>query len=272
MSRTVKIAAWPTLAALWAFVLVPAIAVAGSGDDAARQPHLLRTADAGSLKGRSVTATVGGVTLAGYLSQPEGKGPFPAVIMIHEWWGLNPQIKEQADTLAKEGYVVFAPDLYHGKLATDPKTAGQYMNEVDPADALATLKAAYVWVKEQPTTRGKKIGSVGWCMGGGWSFQLGLNEPVDAVVIYYGLVEKDPAILRRLHGPVLGIFANKDGWITPDMANGFEQGLKAAQVSHQIHRYDADHAFANPSGPNYKSEMATDAWKKTLAFFKANLR
>jgi carboxymethylenebutenolidase len=192
--------------------------------------------------------------------------------MIHEWWGLNPQIKEQADTLAREGYVVFAPDLYHGKFATDPKTAGQYMNEVDPADALATLKAAYVWVKEQPTTRGKKIGSIGWCMGGGWSFQLGLNEPLDAVVIYYGLVEKDPAVLRRLHGPVLGIFANKDGWITPEMANGFEHGLKTAQVSHQIHRYDADHAFANPSGQNYKSEMAADAWKKTLAFFKANLR
>jgi carboxymethylenebutenolidase len=146
------------------------------------------------------------------------------------------------------------------------------MNEVDPADALATLKAAYQWVKEQPTTRGKKIGSVGWCMGGGWSFQLGLNEPVDAVVVYYGLVEKDPVVLKKLKGPVLGIFANKDGWITPEMANGFEQGLKAAQVVNQIHRYDADHAFANPSNPNYKSEMASDAWKKTLAFFKANLR
>jgi carboxymethylenebutenolidase len=271
MSQTPWLLAWSAFAASVLMSAAPA-AAGRPGDDAAREAHPLRTADAGSLKGRSVTATVGGVTLAGYVSEPGGKGPFPAVIMIHEWWGLNPQIKERADTLAREGYVVFAPDLYHGKLATDPKTAGQYMNEVDPADALATLKAAYVWVKEQPTTRGKKIGSVGWCMGGGWSFQLGLNEPVDAVVVYYGLVEKDPAVLKKLKGPVLGIFANKDGWITPEMANGFEQGLKTAQVVNQIHRYDADHAFANPSNPNYKSEMATDAWKKTLAFFKANLR
>ena len=271
MSRTVEIAAWSTLAALWALVLVPAIAVAGSGDDAARQSHPLRTA-AGSLKGRSVTATVGGVTLAGYLSQPEGKGPFPAVIMLHEWWGLNPQIKEQADTLAREGYVVFAPDLYEGKLATDPKTAGQYMNELDQAKALATMTAAYRWVREQPITKGRKIGSVGWCMGGGLSLQLGLHEPIDAVAMYYGLVEKDPAVLKKLKGPVLGIFADRDGWITSEMVKGFETALKTTPVRHQIHRYDADHAFANPSGPNYKSEMATDAWSKTVAFFKANLR
>ncbi len=269
MKQTPWIFGWSALALLMMF---PSGAAALSGHDAAREAHPLRTADPGRLSGRAITATVGGVSLTGYLAEPSGKGPFPAVIMFHEWWGLNAYIKETADALAKEGYVVFAPDLYHGKVATDPKTAGQYMNEVDPANAMATVKAAYQWVKEQPTTRGTKIGSIGWCMGGGWSFQLGVNEPVDAVVIYYGLVEKDPAVLRRLHGPVMGIFADKDGWITPEMANGFEQGLKAAKVSHQIHRYDADHAFANPSGQNYKSEMAADAWKKTLAFFKANLR
>ena len=192
--------------------------------------------------------------------------------MIHEWWGLNTQIKQTADTLAQEGYLVVAPDLYHGKVATDAKTASEYMNALDRNDATATLKAAYQWVKEQPTAKGKKVASIGWCMGGGYSLQLGLAEPVDAVVIYYGLLEKDPSVLRRLKGPVLGIFANKDGWINPEMVNGFERGLKAAPVVYQIHRYDADHAFANPSGPNYKSDMATDAWKKTLAFLKTNLK
>ncbi|MEO5656359.1 MAG: dienelactone hydrolase family protein [Nitrospiria bacterium] len=268
--RPIMIIAGPFVM-LGALMLCGTSAAAGPGDDAAGESHPLRTA-VGKPNGQSITATVGSVQLTGYLARPAGAGPFPGVIMIHEWWGLNPQIKETADRLAKEGYVVLAPDLYHGKVATDAKTAGEYMNAVDPADAKATLKAAYQWVKEQPTTRGKKIGSVGWCMGGGWSLQLGLNEPVDAVVVYYGLVEKDPAVLKNLKGPVLGIFANKDGWITPEMANGFEQGLKIAKIVNQIHRYDADHAFANPSNPNYQSEMATDAWKKTLAFFKTNLR
>lgn len=268
--RPIMIAAGP-IVMLATVMLCGASAAAGPGDAAAREAHPLRAA-AVKPTGQSVTAAVGSIQLTGYLVQPAGAGPFPGVIMIHEWWGLNQQIKETADRLAQEGYVVLAPDLYHGKIATDPKTAGEYMNAVDPADALATLKAAHAWLKDRPATKGRKIGSIGWCMGGGWSLQLGLNEPVDAVVVYYGLVEKDPAVLKKLKGPVLGIFANKDGWITPEMANGFEQGLKTAQVVNQIHRYDADHAFANPSNPNYKSEMATDAWKKTLAFFKTNLR
>jgi len=247
-------------------------AFADPGDDAALQLHPLRIADGTPLTGHSITATVGGVSLSAYVTQPSGNSPIPAVVMVQEWWGLTTQIKETADTLAKGGYLVIAPDLYHGKVATDAKTAAEYMNALDRNDAIATLKAAYEWAKEQPTTKGQKIGSIGWCMGGGYSLQLGLTEPVDAVVIYYGLLEKDPAVLRRLKGPVLGIFANKDGWINPEMVNGFEQGLKATPVVYQIHRYDADHAFANPSGPNYKSEMATDAWKKTLAFLKANLK
>jgi carboxymethylenebutenolidase len=266
------IPAWSTLSALWAFSLLPASAIAGPGDAAATQPHPLGIADAAGLKGQSVTTSLGSVKLAGYLSQPEGQGPFPSVIMFHEWWGLNTHIKQQADALAQEGFVVFAPDLYDGKLATDSETAGKYMNELDKAKSLTTMKAAYQWLRSKAFTTGKKIGSVGWCMGGGLSLQLGLNEPIDAVVIYYGLVEKDPAVLKKLKGPVLGIFADRDGWITPDMVKGFETALKATPVKHEIHHYNADHAFANPSNPNYKSEMATDAWNKTLVFFKSNLK
>lgn len=272
MSRTLVPAVWSTLAGCSAFLLLASAAVAGMGDDAGTQPHPLRVADPVGLKGQAVSATVGDVKLAGYVSKPDGAGPFPTVIMLHEWWGLNTYIKQQADALAKEGYAVFAPDLYDGKIATDPKTAGQYMNEVDQAKAVKTLKASYEWVRSQAFSKGKKIGSVGWCMGGGYSLQLALNEPTDAVVMYYGMVEKDPAVLKKLKGPLLGIFADRDGWITPALVKDFETALKATPVKHEFHRYDADHAFANPSNPNYKSEMASDAWNKTLAFFKANLQ
>ncbi len=271
MNSTREPAVWSMATSIGIFAWVAATAHAGPGHDAATQPHPLRVADPAGLKGQAVTATLGDVKLAGYLSKPDGNGPFPAVIMLHEWWGLNTHIKQQADTLAKEGFAVFAPDLYDGKVATDPKTAGQYMNELAQSRALTTMKASYQWLRSRAFTKGRKFGSVGWCMGGGLSLQLGLNAPIDAVVIYDGMVEKDPAVLKALKGPVLGIFANRDGWITPALVTDFESALKATPVKHEIHRYDADHAFANPSNPNYRSEMAADAWSKTVAFFRANL-
>jgi carboxymethylenebutenolidase len=272
MNRTLVLAAWSMLPVVGALAWSMASAHAEPGRDAAAQPHPLRVTSAAGLRGQAVTATLGDVRLSGYLSKPDGNGPFPGVIMIHEWWGLNAQVKEQADALAKEGFAVFAPDLYEGKVATDPKTAEQYMNALDKARALTAMKASHQWLRSKPFTKGRQFGSVGWCMGGGLSLQLGLNAPVDAVVIYYGMVEKDPAVLKRLKGPVLGIFADRDGWITPALVDDFEAALKATPVRHEIHRYDADHAFANPSNPNYRSEMATDAWAKTVAFLKTNLR
>ena len=272
MSKTSDFAAWSMATSIGMFAWFATPAHAGPGHDAATQPHPLRVADPPGLKGQAVAATLGNVKLAGYLSKPDGNGPFPAVIMLHEWWGLNAQVKQQADALAKEGFAVFAPDLYDGKVATDPKTAEKYMNELDHANALTAMKASYQWLRSKAFTKGRKFGSVGWCMGGGLSLQLGLNAPIDAVVIYYGMVEKDPAVLKKLKGPVLGIFADRDGWITPALVNDFETALKTTPVKHEIHRYDADHAFANPSNPKYQSEMATDAWAKTVAFLKTTLR
>lgn len=271
MNRMLAFAAWSTLPSLGLLVLAAATTHAGPSHEAATQPHPLRVADPAGLKGRAVTATLGSVQIAGYLSKPEGTGPFPGVIMIHEWWGLNTQVKQQADALSNEGFAVFAPDLYNGNVATDPKTAEKYMSELDQANALTTMKASHQWLRSKAFTKGRKVGSVGWCMGGGLSLRLGLNAPIDAVVVYYGMVETDPAALKKLKGPVLGIFANRDGWITPALVNDFETALKATPVKHEIHRYDADHAFANPSNPNYRSEMAADAWSKTVAFFRANL-
>ncbi|HXN06476.1 MAG TPA: dienelactone hydrolase family protein, partial [Nitrospiria bacterium] len=174
---------------------------------------------------------------------------------------------------AAEGFFVMAVDLYKGKVATDRDQAGKMMAEVKSSEAMETLKASYAWIKKNPATSGTKLGTVGWCFGGGYSLQAGLNLPqVDAVAIYYGALEKDPKVLSRLKGPVLGIFANKDGWINPQMVNDFEKGLQEAKIVNNINRYNADHAFANPSNPSYDAEAASDAWAKTVAFFNKNLK
>lgn len=260
------------LPSLRVLALLVSTASAGPGHDAATQPHPLRVAGPADLNGEAVTAILGPVQIAGYLSKPDGTGPFPGVIMLHEWWGLNTQVKQQADALAREGFAVFAPDLYGGKVASDSKTAERYMNDLDAAATLTTLKASHQWLRSKAFTKGRKFGSIGWCMGGGLSLQLGLHKPLDAVVMYYGMVEKDPVQLKKLKGPVLGIFADRDGWITPALVKAFEAALKDAAVPHEIHRYDADHAFANPSNPGYKSELAADAWMKTVRFLKVNLK
>ncbi len=214
---------------------------------------------------------VDGTPLNGYVSRPAGVGPVPAVIMLHELWGLNDQIKAGADILAQEGYVVLAPDLFHDTLPRDLESALRHAQGLDPTEALATVKAAYRWVKNQPDVTGCKVGTLGWCFGGVWALNLGLAEPVDAVAIYYARVEEAPAALGRLNGPVLGVFANRDEWATRDIAEGFEASLRAAGVPHEIHRYDTGHAFANPMSPHYHPDLARDAWSKTLAFLRRHL-
>jgi carboxymethylenebutenolidase len=241
--------------------------------DEMKRQHFLKVDSSGALSGMEITDKVDGKPLHGYLSKPDGKGPFPSVIMIHEWWGLNKNIKEAADKLAKNGYVVLAVDLYKGKLATNPDEANKFMGDVKKEEAMETLNSAYSWLKKYPASKDGKIGTIGWCFGGGYSLQAGLNLPkVDAVVIYYGLLESDPKVLSKLKGPVLGIFGNQDGWINTKMVNGFEGGLTEAKVVHSINRYDADHAFANPSNPKYNQTAEADAWGKTLAFFNQNLK
>jgi carboxymethylenebutenolidase len=192
-----------------------------------------------------------------------------AILLIHEWWGLNAHIKGIADQFGKIGYRAYAVDLYGGQVATDPQTATKYMKAVDPIKALAKLKFALNEINKSHSS----VGSIGWCFGGGWSLQASLAEPsiVDATVIYYGQLESDSKVLGKLKSPVLGVFAQKDGWITPAMVNDFEKGLNKAGVKNEIKSYDADHAFANPSGKRFMLDPARDAWDTTLRFFKENL-
>lgn len=209
--------------------------------------------------------TAGGHDVAAALGRPAA-----TVVLIHEWWGLNDQIKAVAATLADAGYLALAVDLYGGGVATTPDAAKALMGAVDPAVATETLVAWIDWLRGQPDCTGK-VGTVGWRFGGGWSLQAGLARPVDATVIYYGNVAKTAAELAPLAGPVQGHFATQDQWINQAMVDGFTQATAAAGKSAEIHWYEADHAFANPTGGRYDGADANLAWERTLAFLGANL-
>jgi len=243
-----------------------------SDKDAKVPAHQMHPMDAAAPKpkGQDVSLkTPGGETKA-YVSRPAGK-PRGAVLILHEWWGLNDWVKAMADRIAGEGYLALAVDLFKGKVASDPKEAAALMGGKDEQWGDAVEEAGLEWLKSNAS--GAKVATLGWCMGGGESLKTSLNDPkdVDATVMYYGLPVTDVAKLKTLRGPVLGIWANKDGWITPDKVKAFDEALTRAGVKHEFHAYDADHAFANPSGGKYNGPAAADAWKKTRAFLSANL-
>lgn len=221
-----------------------------------------------------VYATVGGVEIAGHLTMPaNATGAEPAVIMIHEWWGLNENITNMADQLAAEGYVVLAVDLYAGKSATSPEDATKLMQASmkDKSPLEDNLKQAIAFLEGKGKS---KIGVMGWCFGGMWTLNTALLAPdkVDAAVIYYGRVQSDTVALEALNMPILGIFAAEDKGIPLDSVKAFESALIDLGKNAEIIIYpDVDHAFANPSGNNYSETEAKDAWGRTLQFFKANL-
>lgn len=208
----------------------------------------------------------------GFLSRPKVSGNYPGVVMIHEWWGLNDQIKSMAQSLASEGYVVLAVDLYNGKVATTQDEARAQTSSLDQNKALENLKAATSYLKNNQKTT--KVASLGWCFGGGQSLQLALNDgPLDATVIYYGNLTDDQSKLKNIKWPVLGIFGDKDQSISVDSVKKFQTALNNLEVKNEIHIYPGvGHAFANPTGQNYAPTETKDAWEKTLKFLNENLK
>lgn len=204
----------------------------------------------------------------GYLTLPEGWQPGgPAMVVIHEWWGLNSHIKHWADRFTATGRAALAVDLYGGKTAGNPKDAMAMMRAVDEKKAVVTLKAGLSFVKDDARVKAGKCGSIGWCFGGAMSLQLALNAPeLDAAVMYYGKPVTDAAQLKAMKAPLLGIFGEKDNAFPPELIEQFKGGLKAAGVDAAIHLFPADHAFANPSGAKYDAKAAADAWVKVQAF------
>jgi carboxymethylenebutenolidase len=214
-------------------------------------------------------------TVHGILYTPSGAGPFPAIVVIHEYWGLNDWVKEQASKLADQGYVTLAVDLYRGKVAKDPDTAHQLMRGLPPDRASSDLQAAVAYLKSQKNVKSDRIGSIGWCMGGGYSLGVALEEPtLAATVINYGHLATDPAALKKINAPILGSFGGLDQGITPDDVHKFEQQMKSLGKRVDIKIYpDAGHAFENPNNKDgYRAADTEDAWQRTVAFFAAHLK
>jgi len=191
--------------------------------------------------------------------------------MIHEWWGLNDNIKEMAEKLASHGYIVLAVDLYDGKVGTTTDEARQLRNSFEQSQWTENMNTAVSYLEDQYTP--SSIGSIGWCFGGGQSLNLALNnDDMDATVIYYGQLVTEQEELSKIDWPVLGIFAGLDSGITPETVNQFESALNEVGIENDITIYpNVNHAFANPSGDRYASEESKDAWDNTLEFFKDNL-
>jgi carboxymethylenebutenolidase len=187
------------------------------------------------------------------------------LFVIHEWWGLNDYIKEISGKLYKDlGNInVIALDLYDGKIATTKEMAGQYMQSANETRIKNIVNGAIQFAGPKA-----KIATIGWCFGGGWSLQTAIlaGKQSVACVLYYGMPETEVVKLKTLNSDVLGIFANKDGWISPKVAAEFKENMGKAGKKLVLKQYDADHAFANPSNPIYNSIAAADAYAATLSF------
>ena len=190
-----------------------------------------------------------------------------ALFVIHEWWGLNDHIKQEADRLFSEldNVNVIALDLYDGKVTDKPDDAGKIMGSVKEERLNAIINGALAYVGKDA-----KVGTIGWCFGGGWSLKSSIlaGEQGAGCVIYYGMPVLEPAKLAPIKADVLGLFAKKDGWITPEVVNKFEAAMKAIGKNVKTKQFDAEHAFANPSSPRYHEASAQEANADALAFLK----
>jgi len=224
---------------------------------------------------RNVSYKSGNETVQGVLYAPQGKGPFPALVVIHEWWGLNDWVKEQASKLSDEGYVTLAVDLYRGKVATTPDEAHEIMRGVPEDRAARDLHAAVEFLTAQSNVKKDRIGSIGWCMGGGYSLDVALQEPtLAAAVINYGHLATDGDSLKKINASLLGIFGGQDRGIPVEDVKKFEQTLKQQGKKVEIVIYpDAGHGFENPNNKTgYRADDAADAWKRTTIFLAATLK
>ncbi len=230
---------------------------------------------AAPVKTEHVSIKSGDESINGYLALPDSPGTHPALVVIHEWWGLNDWVKEQARNFAEQGYVALAPDLYRGQSTGDPAVAHQLSRGMPQDRAIRDLRAAFAFLSARGDVEKSKIGSVGWCMGGGLSLQLAVNEPtLAACVVYYGSMPTDNSDIQKIRAPVLGSFGAEDRGIPVDSVHAFERAMKAAGKSVDIKIYPgAGHAFQNPNNKlGYRQNAAEDAWERTLEFLDDHLK
>lgn len=223
------------------------------------------------MAGTMIDFPANGGRTAGYLAAPaSGKGP--GVLVIQEWWGLVDHIKKVCDRFAAQGFTALAPDMYHGQTADEPDGAGKLFMALNIGQAEKDLRGAVDHLAQQSSTG--KIGAVGFCMGGQLALFAGtVNPKVGAVVNFYGIHPNVRPDYSKLQGPVLGLFAEKDGFVTPQAARDVDAAIKQAGKSSEIHIYpNVDHAFFNDERADvYNKAAAEDAWRRTLTFFRKNL-
>src|SRR5437868_4722323 len=220
---------------------------------------------------RNVSYKSGNEAVHAALYTPAGTGPFPALVVIHEWDGLNDWVKEQAQKLADQGYVALAVDLYRGKVAKTPEEAHELMRGLPQDRGLRDLRAEVEYLGSQKNVNAKKIGAIGWCMGGGWALNLAEHEAtLAAAVVNYGNLSSDDESLKPINAAILGSFGAQDRGIPPQDVKKFEQQMKALGKRVEVKIYaDAGHRFENETHTDtYRAQDAEDAWRRTVAFLQ----
>ena len=223
-----------------------------------------------AIETRMIKFSINAHTAPGYLAQPADERIHPGVVVIQEWWGLVPHIKDVAERFAREGFVALAPDLYHGQVADEPDEARKLAMALDAQRAVQEIAAAARYLKKLPNVTPQKVGVVGWCMGGGLSLSTAAHhgDLIGAAVAFYGrpLTAGDTA---KLTVPVLGLYAEHDHGIPVEAVHAFAAEMEQQQVPHEVHVYPGtSHAFFNDTRPQiYAAVAAQDAWQKTLAWF-----
>lgn len=224
---------------------------------------------------REVSFPSGGETVHGFLYTPSAPGPHPAIVVIHEWWGLTPWVKEQAAELSSQGYVTLAVDLYRGKSTTDPEVAHELMRGLPQDRGVRDLVAAANYLKTLKSVDPNRLGAAGWCMGGTYAALFAVADPdLRAVAINYGALPTDPAALQKIHAAILGNFGALDHGITPEDVHTFASAMKAIGKPVNVKIYPkAGHAFENPDNKGgYRPADSQDAHQRMREFFKTHLK
>ncbi len=214
-------------------------------------------------------------TVRAYLALPGGNGPFPAVILIHEWWGLNDWIMDNAIEFAQRGYLALAVDLYRGSVASSSDEAHELMRGLPEDRAAKDLRSAFLYLWQRPDVHQQRIGSIGWCMGGGYSLVAALNiRDLAAAVVCYGRLVSEPEELQKINCPILGIFGEKDRGIPAASAKAFEREAQKMDKQVRVTIYpNVGHAFMNPNNKDgYDAETAKEAWQRIFAFLDSKLK
>ena len=251
--------------------LLSATAIASSHAARGRAPGASRAAAGDTSRVHLGPADAG---TGAFVAWPPGRSAAPAVIVVHEWWGLNAQIRDVARRFARQGYLAIVPDLYHGPVASDPEKAHELSRGVEPEIALADLEGAVRWIRSQPRTAKARIGVIGFCMGGEYSLKLALaSREIAAAVMFYGRPETDPAKLATLEAPLQAHFGVADQGIPMARVEEFRAALDGTGKTAEIYTYPgAGHAFMHEGRPSYHPDAARQAWARTLAFYQRHLK